>query len=197
MESRGYERSSEIAGWRGTLTDIAVLAGRIGEMLGGSEAASVVITEDGGRRHEFSSPNRLRAVADTIDAGSVGSIEILGKRRVVAGETGAYDLVSVRASRVNRRWRSGGLELLVTVPADKEADRMHSELERAVRQRVVARRLRWIGLAAGRPSISLAGERRSRRTRMGRIVEAAVDVGFEALGTAIVALVVLVILHLL
>jgi hypothetical protein len=33
--------------------------------------ASVVITEDGGRRHEFSSPNRLRAVADTIDAGSV------------------------------------------------------------------------------------------------------------------------------
>lgn len=192
MGSRGYERSSAVDGWQGTPTHVAALAGRMGEVLGGSEVASVVITDDAGRRHEFAGPNQLRAVADTIDAASVKTIEILGMRRVAEGETSAREVVSVRANQVNERGRSAGLELRVTASTQDRAASMLSDLERAAHDRVVARRRRWIGFAAGRASFSLTSERRRRPTRIGRIGEALIEASLEAMFWTVVAAVFLV-----
>ena len=190
MESRGYERSSAVDGWRGTLTDVAVLAGHVGEVLGGSEGASLVISDDIGRRHEFSGPNQLRAVADTIDVGSVKSIEIQGRTR-------AREVVSVRANQVNERGRSAGLELCVTASTQDQAASLHAALERAARDRVIARRRVWIGLPVGRASFSLISERRPRPSRIGRIALVLVEAGVEGLFWTVVAAVFLLLWRLL
>lgn len=191
-----HERSAVIGGWRGTLTDVAVLAGRMGEALGGSAVVSVTIALDDGRHLEFAGPNQLRAVADTVDVGSITTLELRGTRTVDAA-TGASDTIVATASRVNERWRGSALELQVIAATPSAADRLHERVMRAAREPATLRRRGWVTRALGRPPFSLRAPRRVPPTRLRRIADVVGDLLLEGIGNAIVGGLVLLLWYLL
>jgi hypothetical protein len=75
---------------------------------------------------------------------------------------------------------------------------MQVAIERAAWRRVPARRLTWLGRAAGRAPFALLAERRGARpTRLGRGVEVGIEVIFEAAAAGVVTVILLVVARLL